>query len=93
MTQAHVFAHVRPAGCQRFRPYLGYRAAQLLAYVQQVIEVEGVAPSYSMICDALGIGSCTEVRRIVASLEKRGLLRRVGKGRVRRIRLVVVNQA
>jgi hypothetical protein len=42
-----------------------------------------------MICDHLGIRSRQEVSRIVARLERDGALSRVGKGRVRRIRLGV----
>jgi SOS-response transcriptional repressor LexA len=65
----------------------GYRGAQVLAFVRNTIEVEGSAPSYGMICDALGISTKGEVSSIVARLEKRGALSRVGNGRVRRIRL------
>jgi Mn-dependent DtxR family transcriptional regulator len=44
-------------------------------------------PSYSMICDELGIATKGEVSEIVERLERRGLLRRTGRGRVRRIAL------
>jgi hypothetical protein len=71
---------------------LGYRGAQVLAYVRSTIEVEGSAPSYSMIRDELGFGDDAGVVRVVSILEKRGLLKRVGAGRVRRIRLVVNNK-
>lgn len=74
----------------RQRRYLGYRASQVLAYTQLIIEEQGSAPSYSMICDELGIATRGEVSRIVSDLERRGLLRRVGCGRVRRIRLVSI---
>lgn len=66
---------------------LGYRAAQVLAYVSSAIERDGSAPSYREIRLALGIGSKGEVSRIVATLERRGLLSRVGQGRCRRIAL------
>lgn len=66
---------------------LGYRAAQVLGYVHEHIKTEGMAPSYSMICDELGIGNKCDVARVVKRLEQRGLLRRAGRGRVRRIGL------
>lgn len=72
----------------RYRPYLGYRASQVRAYVENTIAQDGIAPSYSMICRDLGIATKGEVSRIVSDLERRGLLRRAGNGRVRRIRLV-----
>jgi SOS-response transcriptional repressor LexA len=71
----------------RFRPYLGYRANQVLAYSRRKLSEDGIAPSYGMICDELGINTRGEVSRIVSDLERRGLLRRVGRGKVRRIRL------
>jgi SOS-response transcriptional repressor LexA len=74
-------------GFVRFRPYLGYRANQVRGYVERKLEEDGVAPSYGMICDELGIGTRGEVSRIVKDLERRGIFRRVGRGRVRRIRL------
>lgn len=66
---------------------LGYRGHQVLAYVRSSVANEGLAPSYSMICDELGISTKGEVAEIVGRLERRGLLRRTGAGRVRRIRL------
>jgi SOS-response transcriptional repressor LexA len=66
---------------------LGYRAVQVLGYVRETIAEEGVAPSYGMIAERLGISSREKVRRIVVGLEKRALVSRVGSGRVRRIRL------
>lgn len=69
---------------------LGYRGCQVLAYVRAVIAEDGRAPSYAMIRDALGFTQDCDVRAVIVRLEKRGLLRRVGKGRVRRIRLLVI---
>jgi predicted transcriptional regulator of viral defense system len=66
---------------------LGYRGQQVLAYVRETIAIDGCAPSYGMICDTVGLAHKGHVCRIVKSLEKRGLLHRVGAGRVRRIRL------
>jgi SOS-response transcriptional repressor LexA len=67
----------RPAGRRR----------QMLAYVHSTIDRDGVAPSYGMICRALGIRTRCEVSRMVAAAESAGELRRVGAGKVRRIRL------
>lgn len=66
---------------------LGFRGEQVLAYVRAVIADEGTAPSYSMIRDELGFNCRADVCKVVKRLEKRGLLRRAGRGRVRRIRL------
>lgn len=63
------------------------RKGQILEYVRSVISSEGVAPSYGMICSALNIRTRTEVCRYVRQLEDEGCLKRVGDGRVRRIRI------
>lgn len=80
----------------RYRPYLGYRAAQVLAYIQARIAEDGREPSYAMIRDDLGFSSKAEVSRVVAGLERRKLVKRTGNGwarrGVRRLRLVAVNR-
>jgi SOS-response transcriptional repressor LexA len=63
------------------------RQRELLAYVKAVVGRDGVAPSYGMICSDLGIRTRQEVSRIVSRLESMGELSRVGRGKVRRIRL------
>lgn len=63
------------------------RRRQVLSFIQDTIAANGIAPSYGMICDALNIGTRSEVRRIVIALECAGELRRAGRGRVRRINL------
>lgn len=61
---------------------LGYRCFQVLSYVNQTIATDGIAPSYDMIADALGIsGGRPKVSEIVKRLERRGLMSRVGTGR------------
>lgn len=67
---------------------LGYRETQVLAFTQSVINQQGIAPSYGMICAELGIAQRCQVHRIVVNLERRGLLKRVGAGRVRRIQFL-----
>lgn len=66
---------------------LGYRGFQVIAFIRKCIAEEGMAPSYGMIRDELGFLHEADVCRVVKRLEGRGLLRRAGKGRVRRIRL------
>lgn len=66
---------------------LGYRGFQVLNYVRDTIGADGRAPSYDMIADATGISSRSKVCEVVARLERRGLVSRVGAGRVRRLRL------
>lgn len=68
---------------------LGYRAYQVKNYVEAVIAEDGIAPSYKMIANELGIATKGEVCKIVSRLERRGMMSRVGSGRVRRIRLSV----
>lgn len=71
----------------RKRRDLGYRQFQILQYVDAGITAEGRAPSYGMIAHELGMTK-GDVCRSVQRLEKRALLKRVGAGKVRRIRLV-----
>jgi predicted transcriptional regulator of viral defense system len=66
---------------------LGYRGAQVLAFIRLAIADHGQAPSYTEIRKTLGFNDRAEVCRVVGRLESRGLVRRVGAGRVRRIRL------
>jgi SOS-response transcriptional repressor LexA len=63
------------------------RRAQVLDYVRNTISSEGLAPSYGMICNATGIRTRQEVCRIVGALEQAGQISRVGRGKVRRLRL------
>jgi len=63
------------------------RQRELLDYVQATIRRDGVAPSYRMIQRDLDVGTVGEVRALVCKLERAGKIRRVGAGRVRRIRL------
>lgn len=64
----------------------GRRMREVAAYVEQTIGSDGRAPSYGMICSALGIGTRGDVHRIVKRLERDGVLALAGAGRVRRIR-------
>ncbi len=50
----------------------------------------GFSPSYAEIRDAFGYQDNTGVRQIVMRLEAKGILKREGKGRERRIKLVRV---
>lgn len=59
----------------------------ILRYVHEVIDRDGIAPSYGMICRDVGFNTRQEVAKYVRQLEDQGKLRRVGHGRVRRIRL------
>jgi SOS-response transcriptional repressor LexA len=59
----------------------------MLAYVRESIASEGTAPSYGMICRALGIRTREQVSRMVQAAERDGQLKRVGAGKVRRIQL------
>lgn len=65
----------------------GRRKREVLEYVARVLARDGVAPSYNMIERDLGMTNRANVHQVVMSLERDGCLRRVGVGRVRRIRL------
>lgn len=66
---------------------LGYRQVQVYTHVVHENANNGRPPSYSMICEAVGIATKGEVSRIVKALERHGLVRRKGAGRSRRIAL------
>lgn len=68
---------------------LGYRGCQVLALVRETIDTDGSPPSYTEIRDALGFSDRSDVGKVVARLEGRGLLHRAGEGKTRRIRLPV----
>lgn len=70
---------------------LGYRGRQVKAMVEDWLQTKGHAPSYAEIMGELDFCDKACVCRVVQTLERRGLLRRVGAGRVRRIRLVTNN--
>jgi len=75
---------VRREACQafqRWRPYLGYRAAQVRDFAQRFFDEHGIEPTYGQVCEALDIPTKGEVSRIVAGLERRGeVVRRDGPG-------------
>ena len=76
------------AGWDRRPPReLGFRGVQVLAFVRKCIVEHGRAPSYGMIMRELDFATTADVCRVVQRLEGRGLLRRAGAGRVRRIAL------
>ena len=76
------------AGWDRRPPReLGFRGVQVLAFVRKCIAEHGRAPSYGMIMRELDFATTADVCRVVQRLEGRGLLRRTGAGRVRRIAL------
>lgn len=59
---------------------LGYQGFRVLNFVLSHVDEHGEAPSYSMICDELNIGTKGEVSQIMHSLERRGLVSRPGCG-------------
>lgn len=65
----------------------GRRKIQVLEYVERIIDRDGQAPSYNMIERDLKMTNRANVHQVIKSLERDGCLRRVGAGRVRRIRL------
>jgi SOS-response transcriptional repressor LexA len=65
---------------KRWRPYLGYRAAQVKDFAQRYFDEHGIEPSYNQVCEATGIPTRGEVSRIVAGLERRGEVMREDRG-------------
>lgn len=59
-------------------------------FIEAHLRRNGRPPSYAMIRDAFGYQDNTGVRQIVMRLEAKGILKREGKGRQRRIQLVRV---
>lgn len=66
---------------------LGYRGRQVLSYIRLCIDTDGRAPSYDMIVREFDFATRGNVAHVVRRLETRGLLKRVGAGRCRRISL------
>lgn len=77
------------AGKTYHRREPGYRAEQVAAFILRAFADSGKAPTYGEICNGVGIRTKGEVRRIIMSLERRGLVHRtgVGRGDKRRIEL------
>ena len=67
---------------------LGYRAYQVLNVIRHSVEEIGYIKPYEEICAELGIGSKGEISRIMDSLERRGIIFRVGTGTNRRVVLI-----
>lgn len=80
------------AALRRAPRELGYRGYQVLALIRQRLETHGHAPSYAEIMNELGFYDEAGVCRVVERLERRALVRRVGNGRIRRLRLVINNK-
>lgn len=70
---------------------LGYRGAQVEQMIGVWIETKGRSPTSHEIMKALGFCDRAGVIRVIQRLEKRGRVRRVRKGRIRQIRLVINN--
>jgi SOS-response transcriptional repressor LexA len=70
---------------------LGYRGVQVLALIRERIETHGCAPTSHQIMTELGFYDRAGVLRVVERLEKRGLVSRAGRGRVRQFMRLVVN--
>jgi repressor LexA len=56
--------------------------ARALGLIRTSVAERGVAPSYTELCDGLGIASKSGVHRVITDLEQRGAIRRLpGKAR------------
>lgn len=67
---------------------LSNRQDSVACYIAGHLRHSGRPPSYAMIRDAFGYQDNTGVRQIIRRLEAKGILKREGKGRERRIKLV-----
>lgn len=70
----------------------GFREIQMRSYLHAYIETHGVSPSYAIARDDLGFCDESGVLRVIERLERKGEVRRIGKGRQRRIQLIVNNK-
>jgi len=77
-------AEIRETGQRAGRP--AHTRDAMVQYVRDTLALEGIAPSYGMICAKLNT-TREHVSRMVQAAEREGQLRRVGAGKVRRIRL------
>lgn len=57
---------------------LGYRAIQVVLFVQDHIAIHGHSPSYRVIRDHLGFTDKSDVQKVCKRLEKRGLIAIIG---------------
>ena len=64
--------------------------AQVAAFIRATLRTTGQPPSYAMIRRKFGYADNTGVRQIVLRLEAKGIVKRNGAGRERRIQLVMV---
>lgn len=69
---------------------LRQRQAEVAAYIATTLQRTGRPPSYGMIRERFGYADNTGVRQMVRRLEAKGVLRRHGVGRERRIRLMEI---
>ncbi len=58
------------------------------AFIRAHLRRNGRPPSYAMIRDQFGYADNTGVRQMILRLEAKGIIRRQGQGRQRRIQLV-----
>lgn len=57
---------------------LGYRAIQVVLFVQDHIAIHGYAPSYRIIRDELGFADKSDVQKVCKRLERRGIVAIIG---------------
>jgi SOS-response transcriptional repressor LexA len=73
---------------------LGYRGVQVLALIRKRIETQGCSPTTHEIMKELAFYDRAGVCRVIRALEKRALIRRAGRRKVRGrtvLRLIVNN--
>lgn len=71
---------------------LSKRQAELLQFLETSIRLDGTCPSHQEICEALGLGSKSQVHRLVGILEEKGFLKRL-PGRSRSIEVIRAHAA
>jgi len=68
-------------------PILYKRQRQIVEYIQQHIQINGIAPTLREIADAMGLSSLATVHEHLVSLESKGIIKRK-TGRIRSIELI-----
>lgn len=64
------------------------RQRQILDYVAQYIQRNGFAPSLRSIADSMGLSSLATVHEHMSQLQRKGVIKIIGRGKTRKVKIV-----
>lgn len=64
------------------------RQRQILDYIAQYIQRNGFAPSLRNIADSMGLRSLATIHEHMSQLQRKGVIRIIGKGKTRKVEIV-----